>query len=361
MNGNLKQISQPEGYIEPKGNDWQYVYRHMDIWGNTRLTYADDNNDGNIDASSEIRREQNYYPFGLEHKGYNNITSGVKNNLKTYQGQEFTEDLGLNTHEWKYRISDPSIGRFWQIDPLAEDYTYNSTYAFQENTLGMGIELEGLETWDWDDEISDEAIMRGTAGSHDYNPDNPNHEDLIYPSPPSTGTKVINDIGGMAMGTIGAMGSTAVIIESGGTAGLVGGTSALTLSITEIGIGFGQVVDAFANDGTNEALHKSSSLPGLVAHQKGSEHAELIDNLGQFAPGMLTGGNLSTITKIRDFTSFSTLQGIDAAMDTAGLLGAAMDLVPSQSSQSNATTNSSSTSSSRLDSRLIKKEKNPFK
>jgi hypothetical protein len=31
------------------------------------------------------------------------------------------------------------------IDPLAEEYTYNSTYAFQENKMGMGRELEGLE------------------------------------------------------------------------------------------------------------------------------------------------------------------------------------------------------------------------
>jgi len=67
------------------------------------------------------------------------------NNLKTYQDQEFTEDLGLDTHEWKFRVSDPAIGRFWQIDPLASKYPYNSTYAFQENKLGMGIELEGLE------------------------------------------------------------------------------------------------------------------------------------------------------------------------------------------------------------------------
>jgi len=144
-NGNLKQFDHAEGYVEPDGNGWQYVYRYADIWGNTRITYADDNNDGNIDASSEIRREQNYYPFGLEHKGYNNMSYGVKNNLKTYQGQEFTEDLGLNVHEWKFRMSDPAIGRFWQVDPLAEDYTYNSTYAFQENKMGMGRELEGLE------------------------------------------------------------------------------------------------------------------------------------------------------------------------------------------------------------------------
>ncbi|TXN36890.1 hypothetical protein FVB32_00975 [Flagellimonas hymeniacidonis] len=147
-NGNLKQITQLEGYIEPDGNGWQYVYRYVDIWGNTRLTYADDNNDGNIIASFEIRREQNYYPLGLEHKGYNNISYGAENNLNTYQGQEFTEDLELNIHEWKFRISDPAIGRFWQIDPLADDYVYNSTFAFQENKLGMGVELEGAELFD---------------------------------------------------------------------------------------------------------------------------------------------------------------------------------------------------------------------
>ena len=31
------------------------------------------------------------------------------------------------------------------IDPLAEKYAYNSTYVFQENKMGMGRELEGLE------------------------------------------------------------------------------------------------------------------------------------------------------------------------------------------------------------------------
>src|SRR5690606_11388720 len=117
-------------------------------WGNTRITFADDNNDGSV-TSSEIRREQNYYPGGLEHKGYNGGMYGVKNNLKTYQKQEFTEDLGLNTHEWKFRVSDPATLRFWQIDPLAEDYVYNSTYAFQENKLGMGTELEGKELREW--------------------------------------------------------------------------------------------------------------------------------------------------------------------------------------------------------------------
>ncbi|WP_420571921.1 hypothetical protein [Kordia sp.] len=81
----------------------------------------------------------------MKHKGYNNQIVGSKNNYKTYQGQELTEDLNLNWYEWKYRFSDPSTGRFISIDPLAEDYVYNSIYAFQENKLGMGIELEGAE------------------------------------------------------------------------------------------------------------------------------------------------------------------------------------------------------------------------
>jgi hypothetical protein len=38
-----------------------------------------------------------------------------------------------------------AIGRFMSIDPLAEEYAYNSTYAFAENKLGMGRELEGCE------------------------------------------------------------------------------------------------------------------------------------------------------------------------------------------------------------------------
>lgn len=139
-----------EGYVEPNGNSWQYTYQYRDIWGNERLAYSDLDGDGTIDPSTEIKSEKSYYPFGLLHKGYNNTVIGTENNYKQYQGQEYTEDLGLNTHEWKYRMSDPAIGRFWQIDPLAEDYVYNSTYAFQENKMGMGVELEGLELAGWD-------------------------------------------------------------------------------------------------------------------------------------------------------------------------------------------------------------------
>ena len=138
--GQLKFISQPEGYVEPDGNgNFDYIYQYRDHLGNIRLSYRDNN------GTLEIVEENNYYPFGLKHKGYNNVINGTVNHYKDFQGQELTEDLGLNVHEWKYRISDPAIGRFWQIDPLAEDYYHNSTYAFSENRVIDSAELEGLE------------------------------------------------------------------------------------------------------------------------------------------------------------------------------------------------------------------------
>ena len=142
-NGSLEFFNQPEGYVEKPGTLYEYVYQYKDHLGNIRLSYK---NIGSVSSPNlQIEDEKNYYPFGLEHKGYNNIVNGVENNYKTYQGQERTEDLGLNVLEFKWRIHDPAIARFWQIDPLAEKFAYNSTYAFSENSPIGFFELEGLE------------------------------------------------------------------------------------------------------------------------------------------------------------------------------------------------------------------------
>ncbi|RXG11389.1 RHS repeat-associated protein, partial [Leeuwenhoekiella aestuarii] len=145
----LEFFNQSEGYVEKAGSRYKYVYQYKDHLGNVRLSYQDKNGDGDIDVTTnintnEIVEEKNYYPFGLEHKGYNNGQS-TEFNYKQFQGQEFTNDLGLNWHEWKYRISDPAIGRFISVDPLAEGYVYNGVYNFAENRVIDGNELEGLE------------------------------------------------------------------------------------------------------------------------------------------------------------------------------------------------------------------------
>jgi len=64
-----------------------------------------------------------------------------------FQNQEMDDELkgDGNSVNYKYRIHDPRLGRFFAIDPLASQYPHNSTYAFSENRLIDGVELEGRE------------------------------------------------------------------------------------------------------------------------------------------------------------------------------------------------------------------------
>ncbi|MFL0079028.1 hypothetical protein [Tenacibaculum maritimum] len=81
-NGVLQFFNHPEGYVSPKNasdisQGFKYVYQYKDHLGNVRLSYADQDKDGVITPSTEIIEESNYYPFGLEHKGYNNNISSL--------------------------------------------------------------------------------------------------------------------------------------------------------------------------------------------------------------------------------------------------------------------------------------------
>jgi RHS repeat-associated protein len=86
---------------------------------------------------------EDYYPFGLTFNSYRRENS-VENKVR-FQGQEHIDDLNLEWVSFKWRNHDPAIGRFFNVDPLAEKYVYNSVYAFSENKVVAHIELEGLE------------------------------------------------------------------------------------------------------------------------------------------------------------------------------------------------------------------------
>lgn len=88
--------------------------------------------------------EGEYYPFGLTFNSYQRENS-VDQRWK-FQGQEHIDDLGLNWDSFKWRNHQPDIGRFFNIDPIAEDYYYNSPYAFSENKVTSHVEIEGLES-----------------------------------------------------------------------------------------------------------------------------------------------------------------------------------------------------------------------
>ncbi|MCH2046372.1 MAG: hypothetical protein MK212_19820, partial [Saprospiraceae bacterium] len=46
---------------------------------------------------------------------------------------------------YKFRVHDPRLGRFLSVDPLAPSYPWNSTFAFAENRVIDGVELEGRQ------------------------------------------------------------------------------------------------------------------------------------------------------------------------------------------------------------------------
>lgn len=105
-----------------------------------------------VHRRGRILEETHYYPFGLTMAGISSKAAGSLENKIKFQGQEFasrefSDDSGLEMYEFKWRMDDPQTGRFWQVDPLADKYVYNSTYAFSENKVTAHVELEGLEAW----------------------------------------------------------------------------------------------------------------------------------------------------------------------------------------------------------------------
>jgi RHS repeat-associated protein len=138
----LNYFPHPEGYVTIVDDKFRYVYNYTDHLGNIRLSYSDADANGTID-SNEIMEENNYYPFGLKHEGYNSdvvLLSDYK-----YNGQEFQDELGLNWYNYRHRNYDPAIGRFMGIDPISEQYFTLTNYQFAHNNPVWKIEIEGLE------------------------------------------------------------------------------------------------------------------------------------------------------------------------------------------------------------------------
>ena len=63
----------------------------------------------------------------------------------SFQNQEIDKEFWGGAIAFEYRVEDPRLNRFFSVDPLSADYPHNSPYAFAENRLIDGVELEGLE------------------------------------------------------------------------------------------------------------------------------------------------------------------------------------------------------------------------
>jgi RHS repeat-associated protein len=141
-NGVLEMIPQPEGYIEKNGSGFDYVYQYKDHLGNIRLSYKNTSTTG---INLEIQEENNYYPFGLEHKGYGVgfDSPQLADHPYKYNGKEFNEELGLDWYDYGARNYDPALGRWMNVDPLAHKMPAWSPYSFVFNNPLSFIDPDG--------------------------------------------------------------------------------------------------------------------------------------------------------------------------------------------------------------------------
>ena len=100
-----------------------------------------------IKKSLELIEESNYYPFGLLHKGYNNVVSSFGNaTAQKYKfgGKEYQEELGLEWYDVTARNYDPALGRWMNLDPLAEMMRRHSPYNFAFDNPIYFIDPDGM-------------------------------------------------------------------------------------------------------------------------------------------------------------------------------------------------------------------------
>jgi len=89
-----------------------------------------------VHTRSAILEETHYYPFGLTMAGISSQAAGsLENRYKFNNGTEFNNDLDLDLsfYETQCRLYDPQIGRFWQVDEIAEANWEWTPYNFGLN------------------------------------------------------------------------------------------------------------------------------------------------------------------------------------------------------------------------------------
>ena len=107
-------------------------------------------------SQTVIVEESNYYPFGLQHKGYNNVVSSNGNSTAQkikFGGKEYQDELGLEWYDVSARNYDPALGRWMNLDPLAEQMRRHSPYNYAFDNPIYFIDPDGMAPMsnDWID------------------------------------------------------------------------------------------------------------------------------------------------------------------------------------------------------------------
>ncbi len=184
----LESVHHPDGRAIKSGSDWIYEYWIKDHLGNVRVTYRDNNGDNIIDFSDQGSTSvHNYYTFGME---WINLADTLQpRNLYRYNGKEMIEEMDLNLAGYGARMMDPILGRFINVDPLADQFPGYSPYNYVLNNPIKLIDPDGRAPSDYDNEY---VIDKNTGKTVEVSKAGGNEVDIIH-----SGT--INDDGSIVV------------------------------------------------------------------------------------------------------------------------------------------------------------------
>jgi RHS repeat-associated protein len=136
-------INTPYGRFVQHNGQWTFELHLKDHLGNTRMALLRNTTYPN---SFFTHQENHYYPFGMRISTLSSdpISLGNNKNRYMYNGKEFNEEYGLNWYDYGARFYDPQLARFHSIDPWAEKYTFQSSYAYALNNPIRFIDWMGL-------------------------------------------------------------------------------------------------------------------------------------------------------------------------------------------------------------------------
>ncbi|UXP33108.1 RHS repeat-associated core domain-containing protein [Reichenbachiella agarivorans] len=92
-----------------------------------------------VQQHTPIVQKDDYYPFGLT---FNSYSSGIENLFK-FNGKEELEETGW--YDYGARMLDPSLARWFNIDPLADRYKNLSPYNYVANNPLKYVDPDGKE------------------------------------------------------------------------------------------------------------------------------------------------------------------------------------------------------------------------
>ena len=149
-NGIAKLWQTEAGYISM--DDSKYHYYLQDHQGNNRVVVSE------TGAAEEVNH---YYAFGGLFGNGNNVQPFK------YNGKELDTKKGLNWYDYGARQYDATLGRWFVVDPLAEDYYNWSPYVYCLNTSVNAIDPNGTSTWVVDNGFGTYRVVGGDLNDGD--------------------------------------------------------------------------------------------------------------------------------------------------------------------------------------------------